>query len=1415
MVDGGDLITLFTSPEREKAEALLAALERGGLAPVLEGEAPSYHVRLPPAQIARAAELMARHERTPRRAHPALLFVLAALALMGVVNALSRSAPSSVGQAMGIVFILVCAVRSAEALRLPDANRYGTYALFAYSASISLAGLVSPSGDGVLGSAAQPLAVSLALLFGAAFVLALVGLRRGYRSPDEHRSGRGHAWWALGLSTIALSTFTIGFVRAYRDRVETPLTEQTQPGSTLTNDDLNYAMNMPARPWLQIDAKKLNPDASMGFARGNVFFLILAEHSDGSLTSDSILELWRVRQSARDANMKFTPPTPLKLHGLDGGEASLVSRINAMDMFMVNRAFVNNGYVYQLVGWGETKDTEMIRREVGELASSFHQVDPERVSPSSRPPRQPIARFESPLYGYTADLGGAPWGELDTVATQFPSAEFGAACGGSGLLLVMAWPLLGTVVSEEAIVRVLASRLSLPAEDPSTIRAPVKLLDFHGQELSGVQTWQGNRRRFRARIVANKLVAIMIADLRDEPGDPDDRACPVTLEKITLGQPQIVANQIPSKERAAWLQMAIGGDAAEHGDLPRALALVKRSLVLDPTSIDAAWSLENVAAKAGKLAEAERVMDGLLAGAPDNSPLYAVRATILAGRNRSERALADYGRLFGAGYEDDDIFGAWAYLLEKQGQRAKALAEIERYQQHHDTPTIAILQAELLQRSGDLAKAIEILERRLETSDPEARIAIGLLGLYQAAEKHGETINTAVRLIEQGRGSLDVFWAKAKSEAALHWYAKSKETLEAAQRRWPDDPDIQRSMVYVSGMLGQGTNSAIKEPIAPVELPAALSVAKGEPPPGDHRAVVRSRTTAISFVKNKDFRTTEVLDVHVINQAGVELFSTLDFEIDPQLENIYVNKLEVFDASGALVRTGSVADCYLSDRASDEMGTAMRTLYVPIPGLQPGYSFALTTTRRVNSAPSEIWYRRHLLVDAIPTQRSTLFVRGDVAAVRHAEAGGVKATPVGDGIAWIVEKPLVYHPQPFDLPLERFAMAVWLGPAAATWESELAHYVEELAATVERGPEIEKLARKLTEGLESADARVNVLARYVQKELTYKAIEFGRGARVPRIPGDVLDHRYGDCKDHALLLQRMLVAVGVEAKLALVRTWGPIQHDVPSLDQFDHMIVYVPGPTPRFIDATSKWWSTSTGPSWLTGQEALLVDASTSRFVTIERAEDALPEIEIEREVKAIGKTTLEVVESVTASGWSALALRETLGSSEASRRAQAIQGWLGNVRVQSLEIDDLNHLDKPLKLRLRYLVDGQLHESNGQLVTKIPAPWEAGRLSITAVEDRANPFELRWPISFRSETSIVVPKDYQMTPLSANASTSGESFARWSVAVESAPQRSTLSFAYDRVAGSFPPDRYAALQSDASSALAALGQPVVFERKR
>ncbi|HVU34536.1 MAG TPA: DUF3857 domain-containing protein [Opitutaceae bacterium] len=116
------------------------------------------------------------------------------------------------------------------------------------------------------------------------------------------------------------------------------------------------------------------------------------------------------------------------------------------------------------------------------------------------------------------------------------------------------------------------------------------------------------------------------------------------------------------------------------------------------------------------------------------------------------------------------------------------------------------------------------------------------------------------------------------------------------------------------------------------------------------------------------------------------------------------------------------------------------------------------------------------------------------------------------------------------------------------------------ASTADLDRQIEEITRGCTTTAEKA----NVLLQFVQDEIRYLGIELGESSHRPSPPAEVLQQRFGDCKDKSLLLVTMLRRLGLQADVALVNsTWHEtVEGLLPSPLDFDHVIVRVVLPVP-------------------------------------------------------------------------------------------------------------------------------------------------------------------------------------------------------------------------------------------------------------
>jgi transglutaminase-like putative cysteine protease len=112
------------------------------------------------------------------------------------------------------------------------------------------------------------------------------------------------------------------------------------------------------------------------------------------------------------------------------------------------------------------------------------------------------------------------------------------------------------------------------------------------------------------------------------------------------------------------------------------------------------------------------------------------------------------------------------------------------------------------------------------------------------------------------------------------------------------------------------------------------------------------------------------------------------------------------------------------------------------------------------------------------------------------------------------------------------------------------------------------LAAKLVAGLKGEREKAAAIHEWVRANIRYVALYVGAGGVVPHSADEVLARRFGDCKDHAVLMEAMLGAGGIASTPALINFGDSFAlSKVPA--GFNHVITYVPS-LDQFFDSTDS-----------------------------------------------------------------------------------------------------------------------------------------------------------------------------------------------------------------------------------------------------
>ena len=250
----------------------------------------------------------------------------------------------------------------------------------------------------------------------------------------------------------------------------------------------------------------------------------------------------------------------------------------------------------------------------------------------------------------------------------------------------------------------------------------------------------------------------------------------------------------------------------------------------------------------------------------------------------------------------------------------------------------------------------------------------------------------------------------------------------------------------------------------------------------------------------------------------------------------------------------------------------------------------------------------------------------DIRVATDRVAGGLLAAEPGDAPGF--KRYRFQYQQAQALPPERgqvdlldFTPHVLISSFASY--ADLARAYQDRAKPMARvTPEIATLAKTLVAGATDDATRVRRLYNWVARNIRYVAVYAGAGGFVPHDSQSILDNRYGDCKDHVVMLEALLAAVGIDSSPALINANGTFK--LPSLpvpDPFDHVITYVPALN-LYLDSTSSFTPMGSLPDGDQDKPVLLTATGTLARTPASSAEQDQTDTQVWLQLQSDGRVS-------------------------------------------------------------------------------------------------------------------------------------------------------------------------------------------------
>lgn len=479
---------------------------------------------------------------------------------------------------------------------------------------------------------------------------------------------------------------------------------------------------------------------------------------------------------------------------------------------------------------------------------------------------------------------------------------------------------------------------------------------------------------------------------------------------------------------------------------------------------------------------------------------------------------------------------------------------------------------------------------------------------------------------------------------------------------------------------------------------------------------------------------------------------------------------------GYEVRNRDAYETALGGIAGSELITDVRARVLQIPAALPGSVVGYQLERELEPyLLADEW----VFQDTVPVREARYRVELPSGWEYHATWLNHPEEPAqssGRSLQWVVHDLSALREEPRMPPWQQLAGRVWIAfspagraPAVRSWQDLGSWYLELARGRRDPSPEIRQKVAELTAGTPQLLERMRAVARFVQSDIRYVAIELGISGLQPRAAAEVFAHRYGDCKDKVTLLSSMLKELGVDSTYLIVDSArGAVSASTPPNLGFDHVIlaivlpeaVHDPALLPHpqlgrllLFDPTDPYTPLGALPGQLQGGYGLLVSPAGGELVRLPQLPGSWSGVQrvARMRLDASGALHGEVHEML--SGEPAARGRQVLASQPLeggqTRIAETHLGEsLAGFRLLRAEV--ANAADQELPLEWSYRLDAERYaQHSGELVVVRPRVLgvEASRLLETP-EPRQNPVEFDAAVEDADLFEIEVPAGYQLDDL-------------------------------------------------------------------
>jgi transglutaminase-like putative cysteine protease len=471
-------------------------------------------------------------------------------------------------------------------------------------------------------------------------------------------------------------------------------------------------------------------------------------------------------------------------------------------------------------------------------------------------------------------------------------------------------------------------------------------------------------------------------------------------------------------------------------------------------------------------------------------------------------------------------------------------------------------------------------------------------------------------------------------------------------------------------------------------------------------------------------------------------------------------------------------DAYEKSLTAGEVFSDTREKILKVPGAEVGTVVGFESEQK--NRPylfQEIWYMQHYL----PVERARFTLRLPksweyrASWINHADLAPVESN--GTYVWEVADVPRIEvetHQPPYRALASAMVVTFFSeklkGQTYRSWSDLGAWYSQLIESSRVSSPALQKKALELAPPQMPPAERIQALARFVQQDIRYAAIEIGIGGFRPHPAADVFDHRYGDCKDKSMLLGTMLAQIGVKSFQVLIHVQrGTYTGSTPPNRGFNHVILAVQLPeasTPRpwmavyehpklgrllIFDPTNDRVPLGQLPSYEQDNYALLVTDGGGDFIHLPASPPEFNKLKRTARLRLSPEGALQgEVEEISSGAWAA-SMRSFLRDESQQDQKKIIERLLGrtmtNFSVSNLKIDNIDDLGSDVVVHYKFMAEHYAQHTGPLLFVR---PRIVGQLegSLDTSKPRHYAYQFSVPTMLNETVEISLPEGFKADEL-------------------------------------------------------------------